>query len=131
MKHSLKRHFSIGDAIASAKNTYDKICREELSINNKLNTIDIDRENLICELKKEGEFERARLIELATKYGEELKKDATLSIKYEVEKAILTIKKQIAGEVVELVSRRLAKETSADDYKKAMNSSLGEIEAGL
>jgi F-type H+-transporting ATPase subunit b len=127
----LKRHVSIGDCIAAAKNSYDRVCKEEFSINERLKNVGREKIDLINELKKEGALERTKLIELATKYGEELKKDAGLSMKYEIERAISDIKKQIAGEVIELVSQRLAKETTEDDYKKAMNSSLGEIEAGL
>lgn len=122
------RHKKIKEIALSAETVYKIAFEEEKDWNGKSKDIDREISELTQELKKEGEMERARIVKQARYYAEQLKKDAHAFCEYETELAIAEIKKFTVETAVELVTKRLLKETTDEEHAKIANSALKEIE---
>lgn len=89
-----------------------------------------EAQGLIESAKKQGDIQRGEIIVAARAESERIKESAKLEIEQQKEKAVATIREQVASLSVLIASKVIEKELSAEDQQKLINEYIQEAGEG-
>lgn len=121
------RSAAIRMEVDEAKKLYDAAIKENEAITKRLKGLEEEMKKLQASIKEESEAERAKILEQADLYAENLKGDAHKLAEGELKKAKEELKEMAASLSRELVEKRLREELSTTDQQNLVKSSIEKI----
>ncbi len=127
----LDRQKSHSDTITTAKNSYENIKAEELSLAERLKGLPSEIKAITDEIKTEGELERLRIVEQSKRYATQIEENAMLTANYEKGVAVQKLKAFIGTEALELAKAEIMKDISGNLGLIEVERSAEAIEANI
>lgn len=127
----VRRSKTIDETISAAKKAYNTAENERIKWDERLKNIAGEINRLKLEMRNEGELERKKMVDQANNYSNQIIKDAKIFTEHETIRAISEIKSLISDLAIDLVIKRLSKETTAKEHQKIAETSMREISTNL
>lgn len=105
---------------AQAENTYREYEK-------KLSAIDQDMKGIIQAAVEQGEAEKARIIEEATRAAADIRRQADMAVQQEVGAAMAKLRQDVAEKAVEMAAELIRQNLQEVDHVKLIENSLGRV----
>lgn len=101
--------------------------RELMNFETRLGALKEEREAIVKEFKKEGEREKAKIIESAEKTASRIVEQAQLTIQQEIQKSNQALREEVAGLSVKMAEDILRKNITDNDQKVLIGEYLAKV----
>ncbi len=123
-----ERRERIRKSIEEAEQARAEAERKHREYSKRLANIEKQIEAIHAELREEGERERDKIIEEATRFAERIKEQAKLAAEQEAKKVMERVRGEVADLLVGLAEERLEKELTEEDQKRLVEDFLKRVE---
>jgi ATP synthase F0 subunit b len=94
----------------------------------RVERVDQEVDQLLAEIRKEAEAEKARLIAAAEEQAKRIKEDAQKQINAEIERARLELRRGVIEAATKAADELLKKQVGSDDQRKMAERYVGDLE---
>lgn len=127
----LGRHQSIRAQIEEARQLKQTTEERNHSLKKRISAIEQEVTQLIDELKKDGDLEKAQLMAQAEKYALRLKEDTTKIIRQEYQRAKELLRNETVHSAMQLSEKLIRENLRPDDQKKLGADMVKQLEQQL
>ncbi|WP_158588921.1 ATP synthase F0 subunit B [Butyrivibrio sp. XB500-5] len=125
----VKRMEEVDEATLEAEEAKQKALNTQKEYEDKIASVDVEKEHILSEIKKKGYVEYDRIVSDAKKKGEQILVEAKHNAEVENERAKEVYAAQLTDMVIDAASKIAATKHSSEDDKKLYDKFI--IEAGV
>ena len=124
----VERHESIKGELAEARRLHQEAEAQLAEFQRKVGNADKEVADLLTQLRKDAENDRARLVAAAETEAKRLKEDADRQIRVEIESARAELRRGAVEAAIAAAEEILKKGVTADDQRRLVERYVGDVE---